>query len=76
MKILQIFYDRSGKFSQGRVLTFIAAMLAFMLITVAAFSDGVAFGDVFSSVIILLGYSLGQKTFQNMTEMGLDKLKK
>ena len=73
MKILQIFYDRSGKFSQGRVLTFTAAILAFMLIIVATFSNDVGFKDVFGFVMILLGYSLGQKTFQNITEMRLDK---
>jgi len=49
-------------------MSFLGFLSALVLVFTTAYSDAVTFGDSFPMVITLLAYSLGAKTFQNITE--------
>ena len=67
------FFETSpGNYSMTRLMTFMALCSAIILTFCTVFVESVTFGDSFPLILMLLGYSLGAKSFQNVTE----KLKK
>jgi hypothetical protein len=62
------FQSAPGRWSSTRLQAFLAFLSALALVFTTAFSSTVSFGESFPMVITLLAYSLGIKTFQNITE--------
>lgn len=62
------FETKPGVKSSTRLMSFLALCVGLVLAISAVFVEGVSFGDAFPMVLTLLGYSLGAKSFQNVTE--------
>jgi len=68
------FQIKPGNYSITRLMTFMALCTAIILVFCTVFVTSVTFGDTFPLILTLLGYSLGAKAFQNVTErVGKDK---
>ena len=67
MRILEFLEDPEGKLSKERLQTLMSALIAFVFVLVKGFGDGLTENDLWV-VGILLTYSFGAKSFQNITE--------
>ena len=62
------FQTSPDNYSITRLMTFMALCTAIVLTFCTVFVSSVTFGDSFPLILMLLGYSLGAKSFQNVTE--------
>ncbi len=67
MRILEFLEDHEKKLSKERLQTLISALIAFTFVLVKGFGKGLDANDLWV-VGILLTYSFGAKSFQNITE--------
>jgi len=67
---IQYLTDAAGKTSNTRVNAHLAVLSALAIAISSVFVDGVTLGDSLPMVIVLLAYSFGVKTFQNIAGVG------
>jgi len=67
MEKVGFFQSAPGRWSSTRLQSFLAFSVGCVIAVSSVFVDSVTLGDAFPMMITLLAYSLGYKTFKDVT---------